>query len=307
VVKRKDVLLLAVFLGGFSGLAVAVGRLGADLAPAILASLVVTVVAVLGACALRWLQRQFADQNEQAMATYHQLESLVWLSNALSVRQPLPAMRTWAISPDFAATLFSLLRGMNWPVRILELGGGVSTVIAGYCIREQGGHIVSLDHDADYAERTRRTLEQHGLSDLATVLHAPLIETPVDGQSWCWYDLRDVPDDRPFDLLIVDGPPAATQALARYPALPMLLDRLAPDAVVLVDDAHRADDRATIARWLETSGEFTMEDVATEKGAAILRRMRRSEIGKVDATTRTDGAEALQRSGRSRRKLRTGT
>src|SRR5262249_31300362 len=134
------------------------------------------------------------------------------------------------------------------------------------------GSIVSLDHDAAYAETTRRNLRRHGLQRLATVLHAPLITVQAAGQTFRWYDCSALPNDGTFDLLVVDGPPAGTQLEVRYPALPLLMNRLSSTAAILLDDAGRGDEQAILARWLKEFPAFVHEEVTTEKGAAILRR-----------------------------------
>ena len=79
------------------------------------------------------------------------------------------------------------------------------------------------DHIELYANVTKQNLEKQGLSDLATVSHAPLKDMDINGKTWNWYDLPDL-DKLPgkIDMLVVDGPPWKLQRLARYSALPVL-------------------------------------------------------------------------------------
>src|SRR4051812_48145221 len=59
--------------------------------------------------------------------------------------------------------------------RIVECGSGNSTVYAARLLAERGaGSIVTVDHDASWAQLTRRALAREGLSQWATVIHAPL-------------------------------------------------------------------------------------------------------------------------------------
>ncbi len=63
--------------------------------------------------------------------------------------------------------------------------------------------------------------------------------------------LAELPDGG-VDLLFVDGPPATPERAverSRYPALPLLANRLARGARVLLDDAERAGERWVLKRW----------------------------------------------------------
>ena len=48
-------------------------------------------------------------------------------------------------------------------------------------------------------------------------------------------------------MLIVDGPAETTEPLIRYPAVPVLYDRLSDDAVILLDDADRTEEERIVA------------------------------------------------------------
>lgn len=171
---------------------------------------------------------------------------------------PLPLGGGWALTGDSAAILVreALLRR---PKAILELGSGVSTLLLGQVLRDLGGgHLLSIDHDPVWAERTRRQVAFLGLDAYITVVDAPLKTVDVDGQSYDWYDIpRDALDALgAVDLLFVDGPPPARhQALgARYPAIPLLGARLSPDVLVFVDDAGRPAETAMVAQWMTGLG-----------------------------------------------------
>src|SRR5690606_2577907 len=135
------------------------------------------------------------------------------------------------------------------PARVVECGSGTSTVWLGHAVRRNGhGCVVALEHDADYAERTRRLLDDHQLRDRTSVVHAPLtpVETPRGPMPWYSVDLESL---GMIDLLVVDGPPEATGELARYPALPVLHAHLAPGARILLDDANRPAESAAVHAW----------------------------------------------------------
>lgn len=220
--------------------------------------------------------RQTAAMIRRAERDYEQVEALLGLYAVLPVRTPLPPMRKWAISPDFARLLVETIRNER-PQTVVELGAGTSTVINGYALEVlgRGGQIVSLEHLAPFAERSRSLLAEHGLDQIATVIHAPLVAVTVNGETWRWYNpaaLVELPDS--IDLLVVDAPPQAgnPQPMARYPALPLMLERLSDRAVILVDDAARDDEQAMLKRWLAEFDGFVLTEIETEKGAAILKR-----------------------------------
>jgi predicted O-methyltransferase YrrM len=158
---------------------------------------------------------------------------------------------------------------------VVELGSGTSTVLLARLLRERwprGEHRqVAVEHDPAWARWVTEQLAREDLADRTTVLHVPLAPHRHGQDGLPWYD-----DDRlqagldaalggeAVDLLVVDGPPADTTetVLARFPALPVLHDRLAPGATVVLDDVERPGEQEVLRRW---EGEF---DVRFERRAA---------------------------------------
>lgn len=206
--------------------------------------------------------------------TYEQIEALIWLTTQFRFRAPLPPMRKWAISPDFANLLAGIIRRQR-PGLIVELGSGISTLVAGYALEQLGGGtIVSIDHAAPFSEAAQRQAVEHALDERIRFITAPLTPIALGGATWHWYDLAALTLDAPIDLLVVDGPPQQDnpQPLARYPALPVLFERLRPGALIVLDDADRADERQIVARWLAEFPVTLVERSETEKGTVVLRR-----------------------------------
>jgi predicted O-methyltransferase YrrM len=143
---------------------------------------------------------------------------------------------------------------------VVECGSGASTVTIARALRALGrGHVHALEHDARWAATTRNALAEGDLEAFATVIDAPL----RDG----WYDaaaLDRLPDDG-IELLLVDGPPANEPGIerSRYPALPTLAERLAPAAIVVLDDADRDGEHWVLERWL---AEFPVRPLAAPRG-----------------------------------------
>lgn len=183
-----------------------------------------------------------------------------------------PSLGGWAIDPHFANVLVRTLVEAR-PRTVVECGSGSSTVLSAAFMREQGeGRVFSLDHEPDFAEKTRQMLRDRGLDGWATVIAAPLEEHPSGEGPMLWYGTEfDGALPESIDLLVVDGPPRHIGPESRHPAVPLLLTRLSADATVLMDDGNRPDEVRIARRWAaELRG--TLEYVPGGKGAWLIRR-----------------------------------
>lgn len=207
------------------------------------------------------------------MQTYRQLEALLNLHAIAGVDQPLPRSRVWAASPDLLLHLVELVERER-PALTVECGSGLSTVWFGLALRRYGidGRVVALEHQDVYADRTRYWVRLHGVADLVEVRVAGLEKYELGGKTYQWYAEKCWADLNGIDLLFVDGPPLSTGGHARYPALPLLQEKLSAQCTIVLDDMVRKDEQETLASWLETFEGFTEERVRLEKQAAILRR-----------------------------------
>jgi len=201
----------------------------------------------------------------------HQIQAIQSIYSMLAPRLPLPSMARWAGNPDFCQLLMKHIL-LSRPEFVLELGSGVSTIIAGLTLQKTGGRIRSVDHDPVFKAETGMELANHGLLELAEVCESPLKEITVDNSSFQWYDLSLLGEIPMIDILVIDGPPGNIQPLSRYPALPLLYDKLAKNAVVILDDGGRKDEKRVVARWLEKFPDLQARYIDTEKGAFLITR-----------------------------------
>ena len=200
---------------------------------------------------------------------YRQVEALLGLYAVLEPRRELPPLGGWPASPEMLLLLYGEIRARR-PSLVVECGSGVSTVVMAYALEHAGtGSLVALEHDPTYAAATERLLSDHGLE--ADVRRAPLRSIDVAGSPYEWYDPSALPDG-PISLLFVDGPPGNVGPRARYPAFPVLVDRLGPDAAVVVDDYDRGDEREAVAAWLTEHPEWEARRVEVDRGGVILER-----------------------------------
>jgi predicted O-methyltransferase YrrM len=219
-----------------------------------------------------------AGQKSTAMGTdrllraqTNEVEALLQLFRGFAPQAPMPPSGGFALNPTDLLDLLHLIRTRQ-PRLVLELGSGTSTVWIAYALAKSGGKLVSLDHDAGYAEKTRIALAAHGLGEVAEVRDAPLRPVVLDGRTFPWYDVSAVADLHEVDLLLIDGPPEKTGKDARYPAMRVLEDRLADSATVVFDDAHRQDEAEALRKWVETIEGLTEEGEALGRHAVLAYR-----------------------------------
>ena len=159
------------------------------------------------------------------------------------------------------------------PQCVVELGSGLSTLVIAAALRSNGaGRLLSIDADEGYAAQTRDELLRQGLGEWVELRFAALTEMKCEGIARPWYDTRVLADLSQVELLLIDGPPTALRADIRYPALPFFWGRLAPGAIVLLDDAARPAERAMAAAWQRQFPDATYEYLHLEKGALRITR-----------------------------------
>jgi predicted O-methyltransferase YrrM len=256
---KRDV---AMAVGG-AAIAAACGIAMLPLAPAAAA------LAVILAGGARW--KRLDDRLGELEAELSQIEPMIALSRLVPAKRALPAMRGYAISPDFALFLYELVKDLA-PRQIVESGSGVSTLLCAYALEAAGGDgkVLALDHDALFAAKSRATIAKHGLSHRATVVHAPLVATTANGVACTWYAQDALAGLGPIDLVMDDGPPKYVGKNARYASLHLLAPRMSPGAPFVVDYIGD-EERALIDRWCRELP-FDAEWLETKKGNVILRR-----------------------------------
>ncbi|MEN8180709.1 MAG: class I SAM-dependent methyltransferase, partial [Pseudomonadota bacterium] len=156
------------------------------------------------------------------------------------------------------------------PSLVLECSSGLTSLMLARCCQINGaGRVVSLEDGEEYVGNARAFINRYKLGEVASVIHAPLQKTDVDGAEYLWYATRKIPD-QPIDMLVIDGPSGFIQKNSRYPALPMLYPRLADGCRVFLDDAARPDEQEIVAMWQAAYPELEQETIETERGCSIL-------------------------------------
>lgn len=188
---------------------------------------------------IEWKSRENAFSIPQEMA------SMRFLHELLGAERFMPLAGGWAANYSTIALMLDFLRTRTRPL-VYEFGGGVSTVWFAKYMEKFGGHLISVEHDQKYLLSTRETLEAMGLEKYVTLVLAPI--TGESGQ--LWYDESVIPRKSGVDLVFVDGPVATLDSHVRRRALPFIEPELCDGALIILDDANRAEERDIAAQWV---------------------------------------------------------
>ncbi|EMI44591.1 hypothetical protein RRSWK_02657 [Rhodopirellula sp. SWK7] len=253
-------------------LATASGVIGLFFPPFQYATLVVCLLSVaLGLSLLiKRLNQHIWDVHLRSMRIIDMLDENVVAAHAMHVvvsRFPTCDMPTssWSMKfPNLHALLELLDR--EEPKLIVEFGSGISTLLIASWIQERGvGRLVSFDHDAEWACKTKHYLDRHSLASV-DVRVRPLKSIVSSGHRCIWYDTTedDLKSLSGVDLVVVDGPPAGATGtpMSRLPAFEVLREQMSPKAVIVLDDASRAGERSVASSWDKSNPDFELSHIA---------------------------------------------
>lgn len=186
----------------------------------------------------------------------------------------LPHLGSWKADTGLLHRIVDAVEELR-PQTVVELGAGASSLVAAKALQlNGGGRLYSYDQHGGFVDATRRWLREEGLD--ATMRHAPL-RAEIAGWPGPWYDLAGLPDQ--IDLLIIDGPPWTVHPYVRG-AAESLFDRLAPGAIVLLDDGARPGERVVARRWRKNWPDMAFERVSgSTKGTLVGRKRAAPQTG----------------------------
>ena len=198
-----------------------------------------------------------------SLQDYRQLEAFVQLNSLIKFSAPLPSTRGWAGSPDLLLTLAQTVKTTK-PKLVVELGSGVSTVVMA---KAGAKKVISFDGSVEYAQLTRDLLKAHGTKGVE-VRYSRL--APYSSSNG-WYDPNSFKDIKNIDLLVIDGPQGGDDSNGHYPALAVLLKKLSPKAVVILDDVKRAGERRLAEDFAKELPKHEITILDHEKGTAVIK------------------------------------
>lgn len=218
------------------------------------------------------LKKQKKIFDKELVGKYKQLEILTSIYSTLNINTPLPETGGWAASPDLLKKIIETITHKQ-PKLIVEASSGVSSIIAGYCLKKiGGGKVISLEHDILYVEKSRTLIKKHRLEDFVEIIHAPLIKHQINNEEWIWYDISALEKAALIDMVVVDGPPYYVQKLSRYPVIPLLYNKMSDNSILLLDDGVRTEEKKMTEMWKKEFEHISIEYYNFEFGAFVLNK-----------------------------------
>jgi len=138
---------------------------------------------------------------------------------------------------------------------IVECGSGISTVYIGLLLKKlKRGKLLTVEDDQMWIVTLKKMIEQEGLSDVVTIIHAPLVKSDFAIDNNKWYDIHKIEPiikDTKIDLLLVDGPLAYKKEckLSRYPAAYFFKKFFADNFSIILDDINRSGEKFILKKW----------------------------------------------------------
>lgn len=190
----------------------------------------------------------------------------------------------WPVSPDVGVRLIDMITTQKFDL-IIEFGSGTSTLIMSSALAKTSSaqtRFISFDHLEKYYNSTLAMLRKHGVEQHVDLCHAPLKSFEALGNTYMHYDcetkLNQVYNEKtPANVLVlVDGPPGATNKHARYPAFPKIINIFEQsNLTIFMDDYSRIDEKECVEMW-EKEAElknrpFDVMSLSAEKGLAIIK------------------------------------
>lgn len=179
-----------------------------------------------------------------------------------------PVFTEWTIDGDLLKIIIDDIYNKKYNINILELGSGLSTIILSQILNKlNNGKLYSIEHDRIFYEKTKKLLELNKLDNICDLFFSPLENVYINGIKWIWYNTYFLSKVNNIDILIIDGPPAYIQKMSRFPALPILIDKLNYNISIYLDDGNREDEKKIIREWKNLYKELNFEFINTLKGA----------------------------------------
>lgn len=177
----------------------------------------------------------------------------------------------WSLDVELLDRIAATLSLYESP-HVMEMGSGAGTQVLAKLVKNRGGRLATLEHDPDWHRQTSSALKRAGLSRTATVYLCPLVAVDTFGVHGRFYDMARLMDRDPYDVVIVDGPPTATNPLARVPALPAVSDLLnASSFHVFLDDFERTDEKKAVEIWQTVAPDLKYDTLTFAKEVAVVR------------------------------------
>lgn len=222
-----------------------------------------------------------------------QIESYVSLDRFISEGRTGLNYHGWPLSTDIALYLINRITSEKYD-QIVEFGSGTSTCLFAKAIESNTkddnvlinlNKLVTFEHNSTYFDKTKELLEQKNLHDYVDLKYTPLTAQSEGDRGFKYYSCDTVLAELAKNsgtnslskmLVLVDGPPAMTCDLARYPGLPKIIE-LWPAAIIdfILDDFNRVEEKEVFKAWenylKDNNIRYEVTKISCEKGALLIR------------------------------------
>ena len=170
--------------------------------------------------------------------------------------------------PEYFATTTSSLRFhtlavilndiiINQRKSIIEFGSGVSTLAISNLIKKNNlkCSFVSIEDNKEWFDYINSFLSRNDLQKNVKIIYAPLESSDLALEDNLWYSMQalnnGISKESKFSLAIIDGPAAWKPKirLSRYPAIPYLINFLAEEYSIYLDDTNRKGEKEVFSLW----------------------------------------------------------
>lgn len=146
---------------------------------------------------------------------------------------------------------------MNTRENIIEFGAGISTLAIANLFKKNSLNysLISVEDDMNWFNYVKSCISKNNLQEHVNLIYAPLEKTNLALENNPWYSVKSLSEkinnDLKFSLAIVDGPGAWKPEirLSRYTALPYLINKLAENFSIYLDDINRKGEKQVLSLW----------------------------------------------------------
>lgn len=186
--------------------------------------------------------------------------------NTLNLYIP-PLFSDWTLDGDLLKIIIDEIY-LREKINILELGSGASTIVISRILKSLNkGMLYSIEHDVVFYNKTKKLLLLNGLEDICKLYLSPIEKVIINNEEFLWYDTKFINKIDLIDMLIIDGPPIYLGKMSRFPALPLLIEKLNSNCIIFLDDAFRDEEKNIIKKWMNLYSNFHYQTINTSKGA----------------------------------------
>jgi hypothetical protein len=210
------------------------------------------------------LDRRIADQSaieqlRSELTAHRETTSVIgYLNSVLEPSVPIwysRAYQGYTISPEMLAEVFNRIVKEK-PRAILEIGSGLSTLVASYAVQKNGfGQVVSWDVVEPRASRVRELLDSHDQKSHVKVVSLSPFDKQDASDEILWDDGH-APEK--IDFLIVDATSDSSKNPEHMKAVETVKPMLAIGCTIFIHDSFEARDREAVAEWMSEIRELSL-------------------------------------------------